>query len=305
MRPRTGTHFLANLLCQHPDCVKSPLAEDALLSWAHLLARYVTRTNEQWTEVAGEPHDGYEDLLFQSLGEGLTSFLHSAKAITDEERLKKFGGTRRDDPASRRLVTKTPGIDNLEHFFKLFPEAHLLIIIRDGRAVVESEHRSFKSDRERSTRAWAKAAQRLIRFETNPPVAKEKYMIVRYEDLHANTETEILKILDFLGLDSAKYDFQTALNLPVVGSSTFKRQSEKLSWLPVSKTPDFDPLNRAGDWTRAQHERFNWLAGRELERLGYAKEAHVGNQRVSAMRNMLLDLAWAVWLRKRLKTGAP
>src|SRR5258708_4134927 len=144
MRPRTGTHFLANLLCQHPDCVKSPLAEDVLLSWSQLLAKYVRRTNEQWTEIAGKPHDGYDDLLFRSLGDGLISFLQSAKERADEERIKRFGGTQHADLASRRLVTKTPGIDNLEYFFKLFPNAHLLIIIRDGRAVVESEHRSFQ-----------------------------------------------------------------------------------------------------------------------------------------------------------------
>ena len=86
-------------------------------------------------------------------------------------------------------------------------------------------------------------------------------MIVRYEDLHTQTEAEMRKILSFLCLDVSKYDFQTALNLPVVGSSTFKRPAGKVQWIPVMKTEEFDPLARASDWTRAMHERFNWIAG--------------------------------------------
>ena len=38
--PRSGTHFLANLLCLHPDCTKSALPEDLLVSESALLRRY-------------------------------------------------------------------------------------------------------------------------------------------------------------------------------------------------------------------------------------------------------------------------
>src|SRR5436189_5326797 len=71
MRPRTGTHFLANLLCQHPDCVKGVLAEDSLLLEAQLLIRYAKNMDMQWTQIAGKPLPGIADLLYESLGDGL------------------------------------------------------------------------------------------------------------------------------------------------------------------------------------------------------------------------------------------
>src|SRR5260370_32569519 len=90
MRPRTGTHFLANLLCQHPNCVTSAIAEDSLLVDAQLLSRYVAKTNGHWTFVAGKQHPGYDDLLYECLGTGLISFLFQIRNQSDAERAKKF-----------------------------------------------------------------------------------------------------------------------------------------------------------------------------------------------------------------------
>jgi len=119
-------------------------------------------------------------------------------------------------------------------------------------------------------------------------------MIVKYEDLHTNTESEMRKILPFLDLDAGQYDFQRALNLPVVGSSTFKRTEEKVKWLPVMKTDDFNPLTRADEWPRSMHERFNWLAGKQLEQLGYAKKIFAGDEQFWSDWNTAEDAKWAV-----------
>ena len=276
MRPRTGTHFLANLLCQHPGCVKSPIAEDSFLLNANLLARYVARTNEQWTTVNGTPHAGYDELLRECIGESLLSFLRQVQLRRDEERASKFG-TAVGSKIHRRVVTQTPHLDNLELFSQFFPRAHLLLLVRDGRAVVESNVRSFASDPEDEMRAWAAAADRLAQFEVENRDVGSRYLIVRFEDLHLRTEAEMRRILDFLGLSPADYDFEAALNLPVVGSSTFKRPPGKVSWLPVRKTADFDPLARATEWSRETHERFYALAGKQLVRLGYTQLTDAAN----------------------------
>jgi len=271
MRPRTGTHFLANLLCQHPDCVKSPIAEDSFLLNANLLARYVTRTNAQWTTVNGTPLPGYDEILRRCIGDGLLSFLRQIQLRRQEERASKFGKQIVVSDVQRRLVTKTPHFDNLELFSQFLPRADLLLLVRDGRAVVESNVRSFASDPEDEMRAWAAAADQLAQFEAETREGAPRYLIVRFEDLHSRTEAEMRRILIFLGLSTEDYNFEAALNLPVVGSSTFKRPPGKVSWLPVRKTPDFDPLARASEWTRATHERFQSLAGKQLVRLGYSQ----------------------------------
>jgi hypothetical protein len=293
IRPRSGTHFLANLLCQHPDCVKSPIAEDSLLLSAHLLNRYVSRVNEQWTAGNGEPLAGYDELLRQCIGDGLVSFLRETQIRGAEERVRKFGKDAAAIRTDKRLVTKTPLIDNLEHFFEFFPRAHLLVLVRDGRAVVESNVRSFATDSESEMRAWAAAADKLAQFESDYQNARARYLVVRFEDLHSRTEAEMRRILAFLGLSSETYPFEHALDLPVVGSSTFKRPPGNVRWLPVKKTTDFDPLARASEWTRASHERFNWVAGPQLVHLGYTPTLNGRNNLAWKIWNQGMDLKWS------------
>jgi hypothetical protein len=294
MRPRTGTHFLANLLCQHPDCVTSAIAEDSLLVDAHLLSKYVSKTSGHWAFVAGKKHPGYDDLLYECIGTGLISFLYKIRHQADEDRAKKFGVTPSNNSAAKTLITKTPSANNLGNFFRFFPRARLLILVRDGRAVVESAIKSFGSEAEKEIRAWADATSRVLEFSVQAAGdAKKKYMIVRFEDLHTQTETEMRKILSFLELDVEKYDFRTALNLPVVGSSTFKRPPGKVQWMPVMKTAEFDPLARANQWTRVQHERFNWIAGNQLEQLGYIRKVYTGQRFRWRIWNRVMDLLWS------------
>src|SRR5438045_526168 len=202
MRPRTGTHFLANLLCQHPDRVTSAIAEDSLLNYAHLLSRYVTKTNEQWTAVAGRKHEAYENLLYECIGSGLTSFLRRVRKTSDDERKKKFGDAVSDRTTVKHLVTKSPVAENLEVFFRLFPRARMLILVRDGRAVVESATRSFGGGAEQQIMAWRRAAEKILDFESHYQAdGKHRHMIVRFEELHTRTEAAMSKILLLLGLN--------------------------------------------------------------------------------------------------------
>lgn len=119
---RCGTNFLYDLLRLHPDCgAPSLIWEDYLAANSDLLDSYVNSVSKLWARSLG---DGLKDELYRHLGDGLISFL-----------------TEQID--TKRVLTKTPSIRNLGNFFKLFPHARLLILIRDGRAVVESSVKSF------------------------------------------------------------------------------------------------------------------------------------------------------------------
>jgi hypothetical protein len=111
------------------------------------------------------------------------------------------------------------------------------------------------------------------------------------------------KILAFLELDSEKYDFQSALNIPVVGSSVFKGGESALHWNPVHKTNEFDPLARAANWTRRQHQRFNWLAAKELILFGYTPLHFANANSGLQLRNRLLDALYntQLWFRRFTK----
>lgn len=286
---RSGTNLLQDLLCLHPDCEPGGIIwEDGLIARAGPLIEYVNYLYKFWDshwhiqEILGP-----SDLLYNCLGDGLLAFLHMQFAVRKND--KDLSST----SSSRRLVTKTPSVKNLQYFFKIFPKAHLLIIVRDGRAVVESGVKSFDWTYEQAMHKWAGAAETILNFTKD--CQDQKYIIVRFEDLVGNQQKELNKIFSFLGLDPEKYDFQDALNLPVKGSSELrtKEGEEKIHWTPVAKTKDFNPLDRYKHWGRTRYERFNWIAGEFLERFGYtAVQEYSANSFIRRAYNRALDTKW-------------
>ena len=126
--PRSGTNFLWDLLRLHPQCApgRSPIAEDFFLEHSDHLVEYVNQVQAAWDPLWGEFESRIEDRLAAALGEGLVSFLW----------------VKRD----RRLLAKSPSVRNLHRFFTFWPDARLVILIRDGRSVVQSCMRTFGWD---------------------------------------------------------------------------------------------------------------------------------------------------------------
>ena len=80
-------------------------------------------------------------------------------------------------------MTKSPSVRHLDRFFAFFPRARLLILVRDGRSVVQSAMDTFGWDFERACRAWAEAANTIDRFQQSESARADRWRIVRYEDL--------------------------------------------------------------------------------------------------------------------------
>lgn len=280
--PRSGTNFLYDLLCLHPDCdASAPIPEDYLVSRANLLIDYINSVSWNW-RIDWEVED-QKDILFHYIGKGLTAFLNSQAINNDNSKVK------------RRIVTKTPSVRNLDYFFKLFPSSHLIILVRDGRAVVESSVKSFNNNYETMMRLWAEAAETILRFDQATKNSDFKYLIVRYEDLWNNLEAELRKILTFLELDGEAYDFDVAVNLPIKGSSELRRRGKsQLNWQPVEKTSDFNPLQRWSHWGHTLHRRFDWIAGQYLTEFGYETKYYSNNRMLWSVWHNILDIKWQV-----------
>ncbi|MEA1901784.1 MAG: sulfotransferase [Thermodesulfobacteriota bacterium] len=294
---RSGTNFLHDLICLHPDCCAGGVIwEDYLVHHSNLLTRYADSVFKYWNprwEV--DKRIGPPDLLCRCLGDSLISFLNlqlSAKS-SGQEGTADRGPETSQNPTSKRLVTKTPSVNNIRHFFKIFPRCHLIIIIRDGRSVVESGVKSFNWEYERGMQRWAHAACTICEFKRAMRDYQHQYLIVRYEDLVGNAKRELTKILSFLRLDVKRYDFDSSVQLPVKGSSDVMTQgAENMHWQPVEKTSAFNPLNRWAHWTADLHDRFNWVAGKYLAEFGYAKEIQPINPFASVIKNVVLDIRW-------------
>ncbi|MHC5060984.1 MAG: sulfotransferase family protein [Planctomycetota bacterium] len=265
---RSGTNFLQNLLCLHPECYAGGVIhEDFLLSGAELLDKYANSVSRNWNLCWVEGKQCCSsDAMCRYIGKGLTAFLqqqNSGDIASQVDSVKSEPGNQSGLSAGR-LVTRTPSVRNLKHFFKFFPGAGLLIIVRDGRSVAESGVKSFGWHYEDAFRSWATAARTILNFDAGHKNTQHKYMIVKYEELNGDTEQQLRRIFDFFGLDSEKYDFNSAKNLPVSGSSQLRDSGQKdIHWRPVEKTQDFDPSMRFGGWGRSLFIRV-WLCQKRV-----------------------------------------
>lgn len=252
MLPRSGTNFLSGLLLLHPDLSpgRDPVNEDLFLAHSDHLVAFVDTVHAAWDPLWGTFDADLLDLLRADIGDGLVSFLWSDR--------------------SRRLVTKSPSVRHLDRFFAFFPEAQLLILMRDGRSVVQSAIATFGWDFDRACRAWAEAAQTILQFQRSESARAGRWRLVRYEDLVDDPDGQLRAIFKFLAVAPDRYDFAAARNLPVRGSSAYGRHEGKVHWAPVAKDRSFAPKERWRSWSAAQLERFDWLAGEELVQLGYA-----------------------------------
>ncbi|QDG51712.1 sulfotransferase [Persicimonas caeni] len=271
--PRSGTAFLGRLLSQHPSCTSNHgIPEPYFVYGADHLVSFVELLSELWGRHASD--EKRADLL-RSLGDGLVQFLQ-----------------RRCGAPDKRVIVKTPTVHNVELFFELFPDAQLVILVRDGRAVTESSVKSFQIRYEKAIRRWRRAADTILEFVEESDVNDNQWIVVRYEDLVGDLERECHRIFDFLDLDPQVYDFEAAQRSPVMGSSEARGGADQVHWKPVEKSADFDPLQRFAHWSPHRHRRFNWIAGKQLEAFGYERK-QPETEEVWRLANRFLDLLWA------------
>lgn len=291
---RSGTNFLQNLLLLHQDCaVGGAVWEDFFLAHSQLLVKYTDRVYKSWHPnwKAKVEEELGPDPICRLLGDTLLSFLQlQVRRIKTPQLPPVICDPERDSgKGSKKMTSVTPSVKNLPIFFRLFPRADLLIVIRDGRSLVESGMKTFGWDFELAVRRWAAGARTILEFCQEVKESDAKYLVVRFEDLHTDTKKEMRRILSFVELDAEKYDFERAANMFVCGSSELRTSSGKVYWQLVEKPTKFNPVKRWGQWGRSKHERFNWIAGDYSEELGYKIQKAKKCEMFWVMWNMLLD----------------
>lgn len=263
---RSGTNHLSRLLVLHPQVVgPGPIWEDYLVYESGLLREYADRLYTRWNQKWDIPgRVGPQETMLQHFGDALQAYLHRQVRPVDTLVPARTPGI-----TPRIRLTKTPSVQGLENFTALFPSAQLIILVRDGRAVVESGVQSFGWDYDDGARQWAQAARTIIEFRRTCPDVERRMILVRYEDLVQEEETQLRRVFSFLGLDPALYDFEKAGSLNVLGSSEIRKQGEEIHWRGTEKNREFNPLARFAHWDAARHARFWKIAGPLAEKLGY------------------------------------
>lgn len=251
--PRSGTNYLADVLALHPELQADPgrLWEFPLLyvaPGADALQReflYMFKANAQ---VIGR----YE--MLACLAAGWMASLQQ----------------RHPD---RRLLLKSPHMQNIGLFPALFPDDIALLVIRDGRDVVESSMKTFGGGLMRKSfaalaREWQLGCEAALSFGEDGENRHPNVKLVRYEDLVRDTEATVRALLQHAGLDTVRYDFDALHKLPVRGSSSSTKDLSK-RWQGEQKTAGFNPVGRWQNWPEARKRQFREIAGATLERAGY------------------------------------
>jgi len=287
---RSGTNFLFQLLLLHKACFAGEVVlEDFFLAHADLLERYTNAVYHSWDRT-WQAKLASPNLLLSHLGQGLISFL-----IAEAKRTSNVSA--QEENRGKRVVTKTPSVQNLARCFELFPTVKPIVIVRDGRAVVESGVRSFRRNYEDAAHEWATAAVEIQSLLATQPA--DHYLLVRYEDLQQDTEAQMRKILRFLDLDPADYDFAAMRDLPIFGSSQIVSEGQQRVHWGGNTFENFDPNKRWQDWDQALHERFNRIAGAAMTALGYTLQPNRTPQPFRFVRLTWYTLRWHLWKRVR------
>lgn len=251
---RSGTNYLRNMLCLHPDTAPRPeIPEDFLVAQAHHLRDYRDGIFRSWSPrwKAFPPSKELGDQMLRHIGEGLMCWLA-------------------DPVPGKRVVTKTPSVDNIDLIPRLLPDAHFLILVRDGRSVVESGVRSFDWRYPVAMQKWAEAAKRVLDFDERQRHGALRYQVVRYEDVVNPAPEFIARLISFVGLDPARFDLNAAKEMPVRGSSDIRVGGQRrVHWKPVDRTAEFDSVSRFAEWDGHRHAQFAAIAGKAQLALGY------------------------------------
>jgi O-antigen/teichoic acid export membrane protein len=199
--PRSGTTLLASILSRHSEIAVPPETSFFLRTYAK---RFWFNC---WNRNDKNKRERMVDLLFTNtrfLDLGLTKdqVLNEFKKypigydFLFRASLQAFATMH----GKTRVVEKTPDhIENMDTILKWYPNAKIILIIRDGRDVVGSLMRIAWTHKnmERHAAYWAWCARTAMRFAKQYP---DKIFLIRFEDLISEPIKTVQGLCIFLGI---------------------------------------------------------------------------------------------------------
>lgn len=245
---RSGTVYVGELLSLHPEIHSYP--------------------NKIW-EVPFLPQTGKIQKLQRDF---FLAYEQNIGRVGENDFLPIFGASfinylYTNAPDGHRLLVKMPGVQYLNFFYSVFPSENLLLLIRDGRDVVSSTIKTWQGLRFADVcLRWDRSAKMVLEAQ-KVYSGREGFWLGRFEDAVKGPEAFVREACKYLGLDTGSYPFERINALPVIGSSTTRKEPD--SWM--KKTKDFNPIGRWHRWSGRRKRVFKRIAGESLIALGYCE----------------------------------
>ncbi len=250
--PRSGTTFVGALLGLHPSFYNYPreIKEFPFLR----LTEDIYSIHEKFE--GGHPADygkiPQNDFLMLS-GSSILAYLNVSV------------------PKSQHIFLKVPNVEYLPYFNIYFPFENQIVLMRDGRDVVASTISTWpKLSFVDICRQWDLSA-RLVLTCNQKFVNHPNYYFTKYEDVVTAPEVIVKDICSHFRLDVDQYPFEKIAGIPLFGSSV-ERIGEIVSWKPVEKPKDFNPIGRWTSWSEGRKRIFKRIAGQTLIDFGYSAD---------------------------------
>lgn len=202
--PRSGTKLLRNLLNGHPELRLLPWETEFLpylVAWVakNGLPRSESAFEHLWRDVAPAPYFDYRQ-------EARGPFAWRDWRAACEGRFDAaslFEGFARAELGAERgsgtiWGDKSPCyIEHLPLIRRLYPDAKLIHIHRDVRDYCLSLHQSFGKDMRRAAHRWNAGVVGVQRLQA---AAVPGLISVRFEDVLTDTEAQLARLCDFIGI---------------------------------------------------------------------------------------------------------
>lgn len=248
--PRSGTVYTGEILRLHPGLHAYPneLWEIPFLELTGDILEVQKRFFRAYPQNTGKMGDNDFLPLF---GASLMAYLHGF--VPDE----------------KRVLVKIPDVQYLSYFHAVFPNEHLLLLLRDGRDVVNSTIRTWPGmDFSEVCRKWALSAKAMLRFQHETMEKDTGVWLTKYEEVVRDPEGFARKACEKFALDSDAFPFEKIREISVRGSSAIK-DAGKVTWDASRKPRDFNPVGRWQGWPERQKQVFKKIAGEALVETGY------------------------------------
>ena len=247
--PRCGSVYAGNLIKLHPDLHAYPneIWEWPFLSSTKHLMSFQDEMFSTYSQLEGRL--GPNDMLRIFSAASLNYLLAGV-------------------PEGKRLFMKEPRTEFLSWFFELFPNEKLIVLVRDGRDLVNSTIKSWPHyDFEATCQEWAKAA-RYVQAIQSQFQNHADFLYARFETLVERPGDFVSDLCRHCDLNESRFPRDEIENLQVQGSSEV-RAGDSVGWEPMKKPKSFNPIGRWRGWSNEQKSIFKRFAGEALIESGY------------------------------------